>query len=49
MYGIQCSPHYAIGMVAAIVVGDPVNLEVAKAVRMSGLAGERMRAILGRI
>jgi pseudoazurin len=49
IYGIQCSPHYSMGMVAAVVVGDPVNLDAIKTVRMSGLAGERMRAILGRI
>ena len=49
VYGIMCSPHYSMGMVAVVVVGDPVNVGAAKDLRMSGLAGERMRAILRRI
>lgn len=27
VYGIKCSPHYTMGMVALIVAGEPVNLE----------------------
>jgi pseudoazurin len=33
VYGVKCTPHYALGMVALIVVGDPsANLDAAKAV-----------------
>ena len=31
-YGIECTPHYAWGMVALVVVGDaPANLDAARA------------------
>ena len=33
VYGIKCKPHYAMGMVGLIVVGDPVNREAAQAVK----------------
>ena len=49
IHAIQCSPHYGMGMVAAVVAGAPVNLDAARAVRLSGLAGSRMRAILARL
>lgn len=38
IYGIKCMPHYAMGMVALVEVGEPVNLEEAKAVRHGGKA-----------
>lgn len=39
VYGIECQPHYGMGMVALIVVGDPSsNLEKAKAVPQPGKA-----------
>ena len=38
VYGVKCSPHYAMGMVALIRVGDPANAEDAKAVKQSGKA-----------
>jgi pseudoazurin len=38
IYGIKCTPHYGMGMVALILVGDPVNLEQAKAVTHPGKA-----------
>lgn len=38
IYGIKCTPHYGMGMVALILVGDPVNLEAAKAVTHPGKA-----------
>lgn len=34
LYGIKCTPHYAMGMVALISVGEPVNLEAAKKVKI---------------
>lgn len=45
IYGVRCSPHFAMGMVALIQAGDnPGNLEAAQAVKMPGKAGERMKA-----
>ena len=32
VYGIRCTPHFGVGMVALIVVGTPGNVEEAKAV-----------------
>jgi pseudoazurin len=32
VYGIRCTPHYGLGMVALIVVGTPENVEEAEAV-----------------
>jgi pseudoazurin len=33
VYGVRCKPHYGLGMVALVVVGEPTNLEAAKAVK----------------
>jgi pseudoazurin len=39
VYGVECTPHYGMGMVALIVVGDPsVNLAKAEAVPQPGKA-----------
>lgn len=38
IYGVKCTPHYGMGMVAMVVVGKPVNLEQAKAVKQVGKA-----------
>lgn len=38
VYGVKCSPHYGMGMVALVVVGKPVNLEAAEAVKQTGKA-----------
>lgn len=38
VYGVKCAPHYGMGMVALIVVGKPVNLDAAQAVKQSGKA-----------
>lgn len=43
-YGIKCSPHYSMGMVALIRVGDgSANLDTAKSVKLPAKAGERMK------
>jgi pseudoazurin len=44
VYGVKCTPHYGMGMVALIQVGAPVNLEVAAAVTHRGKAAERFEA-----
>lgn len=41
VYGFKCPPHYAMGMVALVQVGDPVNAEAAQAVTHRGKAGDR--------
>ncbi len=38
IYGVKCTPHYGMGMVALILVGNPVNLEEARAVTHPGRA-----------
>ncbi|MEO9613710.1 MAG: pseudoazurin [Nitratireductor sp.] len=38
VYGIKCAPHYAMGMVALIEVGEPANLDEAGAVKHPGKA-----------
>jgi pseudoazurin len=38
VYGIRCTPHYGMGMVAMIIVGTPDNLEAAQAVKHPGKA-----------
>jgi pseudoazurin len=50
VYGVRCVPHYSMGMVALIVVGDPsVNLEAARQVRQTGRARQRMTELLARL
>jgi len=46
VYGVTCKPHLAMGMVAAVVVGDPVNLDAARAVKVPGKAGKRLAELL---
>ena len=31
IYGVKCLPHFAMGMVALVVAGKPVNLDAVKA------------------
>jgi len=38
VYGVKCTPHYGMGMVALVVVGEPVNLEAAQTVKQPGKA-----------
>ena len=49
VYGIKCTPHYAMGMVALVVVGNPVNLEEAKAVKHPGVAKKRFEAAFAQV
>jgi pseudoazurin len=47
LYGVRCRPHYAMGMVAVIVVGGkPANLDQARAVAVPGMAKPRIDALL---
>ncbi len=46
-YGIKCTPHFGMGMVGVIVVGDaPSNIEALKTAKMPKKARERMDAAL---
>ena len=45
LYGIKCTPHFAMGMVAAIAVGDELpNIDAAKAATVPNKAKERLEA-----
>ena len=47
VYGFECKPHYGMGMVGLIVVGDPVNLAEAQAVQHKGKAKKRFETLFG--
>jgi pseudoazurin len=50
VYGYVCLPHYEMGMVGLIVVGDATsNLEAAKDVRQLGDARAAFRALFERL
>lgn len=49
VYGIKCTPHYAMGMVALIQVGDAVNLDAATAVPQKGKAKGRMADLIAQV
>ena len=50
VYGVKCMPHYAMGMVALIQVGDEVpNLDQALAVSNPGKAGQRMALLFEQV
>ncbi len=49
VYGVKCAPHYAMGMVALIEVGQPVNVEEAKAVKQTGKAKAVFAELLGQV
>lgn len=50
LYGVKCTPHFAMGMVGLIQVGEaPANLEAAKTAKMSKKARERMDAELAQV
>ena len=49
VYGFECKPHYGMGMVGLIVVGDPVNLAEAQAVPQKGKAKKRFETLFGNV
>lgn len=45
-YGIKCTPHLGMGMIALVVVGDgPVDVEALRAVKLPKKAQERFENI----
>jgi pseudoazurin len=49
VYGVKCTPHYAMGMVALIKVGAPVNLDAAAAVVQKGKAKTRFEPLFAQV
>ncbi|WP_026597208.1 pseudoazurin [Methylobacterium sp. 77] len=50
IYGVKCSPHYLMGMVGLVIVGDkPDNLEAAKTVDHNKLAKKRFDALFAQL
>jgi pseudoazurin len=49
VYGLKCTPHYSMGMVALIQAGAPVNLEVAAAVTHKGKAKTRFEPLFAQV
>lgn len=49
VYGVKCMPHYAMGMVALVVVGKADNIEQAKAVPQTGKARQIFAALFDRL
>jgi pseudoazurin len=50
VYGVKCTPHFALGMVALVVVGDDLsNLDAAKAAKVSPKAGQRLEALFSEL
>ena len=49
LYGYKCAPHYAMGMVGLVAVGEAgANLDAARAVKHPGKAGQIMAALFAR-
>lgn len=48
-YGVKCLPHFAMGMVALVVVGEPENLDAVRSAKLPPKAHERMEAELAQL
>ncbi|EGJ22750.1 Pseudoazurin precursor [Cereibacter sphaeroides WS8N] len=49
LYGVKCAPHFAMGMVALIQVGQPMNKADVAEVPMKGAAKKRFDPLLAQI
>ncbi|MGH6760961.1 MAG: pseudoazurin [Phyllobacterium sp.] len=50
VYGVKCLPHFSMGMVALVVVGDDKsNLESVKSAKMAPKAKARMEPLLAKL
>lgn len=49
LYGIKCTPHYSLGMIALIQVGDAVNLDAAQGVKQRGKAAKRFDPLFAQV
>jgi pseudoazurin len=46
LYGVKCTPHFGMGMIALIKVGTPVNADEVAAVKLPGKAKTKMAELL---
>lgn len=49
LYGVKCTPHYSMGMVALIQAGAPANQEAAAAVPHKGKAKTRFEPLFAQV
>lgn len=49
VYMVQCTPHLGMGMIGAVVVGEPVNLDAVKGLRYPGKAKATAEKIFAEI
>ena len=49
VYGYKCKPHYGMGMVGMVVVGEPMNAERAKATAHPGKAKQAFTNLFDRL
>ena len=50
VYGIKCAPHYIMGMIGLVVVGDqPTNLDAAKSVPHGKIATKRFEPLFAQV
>ncbi len=49
VYGYKCKPHYGMGMVGMIVVGDAANLDQAKAASHPGKAKQAFATLFDKL
>jgi pseudoazurin len=49
VYGFRCKPHYGMGMVGLVVVGDATNLDKAKAVNNPGKAKQTFAKLFDKL
>lgn len=49
VYGVKCKPHYGMGMVGLVLVGDPVNKTQAAAIEQKGKAKQKFEKLFGEI
>lgn len=49
VYGYKCKPHYGMGMVAMVVVGDAPNLDQAKAATHPGKAKQVIAGLFDKL
>lgn len=49
VYGVKCTPHYTMGMVALIQAGAATNLDAAVAVPLKGKAKSRFEPLFAQV
>ncbi len=49
VYMYQCTPHFGMGMIGAIVVGEPTNLDAVKDLKYPGKAKKTAEKIFAEI